>query len=115
MRTIIAGSRVITDYSIVETAVAQSGFKDQITEVVSGTAPGVDQLGEQWARAHEIPISRFPANWQQFGKRAGYVRNSKMAENADALIAVWDGKSKGTKHMIDTATRRGMTCFVYMI
>lgn len=99
MRVIIAGSRTITDLETVVRCIEESGF--ELREVVSGTAKGVDQLGEQWARALGIPIARFPADWETHGKRAGYLRNIDMGEYADALIAVWDGESKGTKHMID--------------
>ncbi len=55
-----------------------------------------------------VPIKKFPANWTAYGMSAGYKRNQQMAENADALIALWDGESKGTKHMIDIATQKGL-------
>ena len=89
MKTIIAGSRGITDIKLVGKAVKESGFA--ITEVVSGTARGVDQLGEQWARNNHVPIRRFPAKWDTFGKSAGYRRNEEMADYADSLIALWEG------------------------
>lgn len=50
-------------------------------------------------------LTIFPANWAEFGKYAGYIRNYDMGKNADMLIAFWDGKSKGTSHMIDIAER----------
>lgn len=111
MRTIIAGSRGITDYQAVCDAVIESGF--DITVAVSGTARGVDQLGERWARGHGVPVDRFPAQWDRDGKSAGYKRNVVMAILSDALIALWDGKSRGTKHMIDEAKRRGLRVYVY--
>lgn len=110
MKVIVAGSREITDASIVADAIAASGF--EVTEVVSGTARGVDKLGEAWARARKIPITPFPANWNQLGKAAGVLRNAEMAKYADALVAIWDGESPGTKHMIDEATRRGLRVHV---
>jgi len=110
MRTIIAGGRGITDILEVYRAVVSSGF--HITTVISGAAAGVDRLGESFARAHNIPVHLYPANWDAHGRRAGFLRNSEMAKNADALIAVWDGKSPGTKHMIDEATRYGLKVFV---
>lgn len=106
MRTIIAGSRGVTDYTLVEEAVAQSGFT--ITEVVSGCARGVDKLGEEWASLHQVPVKRFPANWDLLGKSAGFIRNEEMGDYADALIAVWSYGSHGTKHMIEVATKRGL-------
>lgn len=114
MKVIIAGSRDIADYSVVEHAVIKSGF-EEITEVVSGCARGVDFLGEQWALNNNIPIRSFPAEWAMFGKSAGYIRNGKMAQYADALIAVWDGKSKGTKNMIDLARERNLQVYIHLV
>lgn len=111
MKTIIAGSRTIKDYLIVENAIKESGFK--ITQVVSGCAPGVDKLGEKWAVKHGVPIKEFPANWDEYGKAAGPIRNQQMAEYAEALIAVWDGVSTGTEDMIKKAQRKGLKGFVY--
>jgi alkanesulfonate monooxygenase SsuD/methylene tetrahydromethanopterin reductase-like flavin-dependent oxidoreductase (luciferase family) len=57
--------------------------------------------GLKWAEQLGVKVARFPADWDTYGKRAGYLRNEQMAEYADALFAIWDGESKGTKHMID--------------
>jgi threonine/homoserine efflux transporter RhtA len=103
MKVIIAGSRGITEYGIVALAVALSGF--EVTEVVSGTARGVDLLGERWAALNGVPVAKFPADWTRLGKRAGHERNWEMARYAEALIAVWDGHSAGTKSMIKIAER----------
>ena len=110
MKTIIAGSREITDIKYVEQAIEESGFT--ITEVFSGTARGVDLLGESWALANQIPIKRYKADWNKHGKKAGILRNIAMVNYADALIAVWDGESKGTKHCIDEAKRKGLKVYV---
>lgn len=75
------------------------------TEIVSGTARGADLLGEKYATENEIQIKRFPADWNRFGKSAGYKRNEEMANYADACICFWDGKSRGTKSMIDLAEK----------
>ena len=111
MKTIIAGSRGVTHAEIVEKAILLSQF--DITEVVSGTARGVDQLGEAWAEKNHIPIRRFPADWDTFGKSAGMIRNKQMAEYADALIAIWDGESKGTLNMIHVANRLGLKVYIH--
>lgn len=110
MKTIIAGSRSINDYAAVVDAVARCGW--EVTEVVSGTASGVDRLGESYATINKLPCSKFPAQWQLLGKSAGYKRNEQMADYAEALIAIWDGESKGTKHMIDIATAKGLKVFI---
>jgi hypothetical protein len=75
-----------------------------LSEVISGTATGVDKLGEQWANAKNIPIKRMPADWS-IGKHAGHVRNREMAEYADFAIILWDGQSPGTKGMIKEMKR----------
>lgn len=110
MRVIIAGSRAITDYATLCHAVQQSGFS--ISRVFSGMATGVDTLAIRYAREHGLPLDPFPAQWNKFGRSAGYRRNAQMAENADALIAVWDGTSPGTRHMIDVANAQVLKVFV---
>lgn len=113
MKVIIAGSRGITDYKEVLRAIVDADF--DITEVVSGGARGVDRLGEHYARLQKIPIKRFTPEWKcevGFNPRAGLDRNVEMAGYADALIAIWDDKSKGTKHMIEVARRAGLQVFV---
>lgn len=100
MKIIIAGSRSITQPKIVDDAIQQSGWVNEITEVVSGCALGPDKFGEMWARRNKIPVKRFPALWYKYGKEAGHYRNKQMAEYADKLIAVWDGKSTGTHNML---------------
>lgn len=111
MRVIIAGTRTITDPAIIAEAIALAGF--DVTEVVSGGARGVDRLGEAWARARGIRVRVFPAEWARYGRRAGPVRNRTMAEHADALIAIWDGASRGTAVMIDAARARGLAIYVH--
>ena len=113
MRVIIAGSRTITNLALVRVAMTQSGLTP--TRVVSGTARGADMLGEMWANENGVPVVRYPADWDGLGKRAGYVRNRLMADNADALVALWDGCSKGTKDMIETARLKGLEVYVAML
>lgn len=110
MKTIIAGSRSITDYSIVCRAIEAVPW--EITEVVSGTARGVDRLGERWAKENNILLKKFPASWDIYGKIAGLVRNQKMADYANALLAVWDGKSSGTCDMIKRAEKHGLKVLI---
>lgn len=109
-RVIVAGSRDFTDYELLkrklDVILANKSPKD-IT-IVSGTARGADQLGERYATERGYNIARFPADWDTFGKSAGHRRNAQMADNADALIAFWDGKSRGTGGMIDIAKKRDL-------
>ncbi len=103
MKVVVAGSRTIHDYGMVEYAIKKSGFK--ITELVSGGAEGVDQLGEIYAKQNDIPIKRFIPDWDKYGRKAGLLRNEEMAKYADAVIVVWDGKSNGTRHMVNQAKK----------
>jgi hypothetical protein len=103
MKVIIAGSRDIQDYTLVEEAVVTSGF--EITEVVCGMARGIDLLGKEWAKKNSKLCTEFPARWQQYGNAAGPFRNLEMGKYADALIAIWNQKSVGTKHMISVMQR----------
>lgn len=86
-----------------------------ITEVVSGGAKGVDTLGETWAIKNGVSIKRFPAEWEKYGISAGHIRNRKMGDYADALIAIWDGNSKGTKGMIDYAKEKKLKAFIFIL
>ena len=113
MKVIIAGSRSVNNYHSVLGAIRESGFN--ISEVVSGGAKGADSLGEKWAGQYNRDLKVFPAKWDEFGKSAGYRRNIEMADYADALIAVWDGESRGTRHMIDTAVDKGLKVHVFRI
>jgi hypothetical protein len=110
MKTIIAGSRNLTDYKLIQEAVTESEF--DITRVVVGGARGIDQLAEEWARKNFVKFTVYYPNWNTEGKAAGYIRNEKMVDNADALIAIWDGESKGTAHMIDIARKYGLQVYV---
>lgn len=86
-----------------------------VTEVVSGTARGVDRCGETWARSRGISVARMFAEWGTHGHAAGLLRNEDMARYADALVALWDGHSTGTRHMICTMLALGkpVRAFVY--
>lgn len=110
-RVIIAGSRSCSEDC--------TKLKDKInkimfnmdpydTEIVSGTCKGGDILGENYAKDNGIDIVQFPADWKQYGKKAGYLRNEQMAEYGTHLIALWDGNSNGTKNMIKQAKEKGL-------
>ena len=101
MRTIVAGSRTITEYCQVVQAIEAAPW--QVTVILSGTAKGVDSLGERYAREKGLVLERYFPNWARFGSSAGFIRNEEMAGLADALVAIWDGRSKGTANMINLA------------
>ena len=110
-RVIIAGTRDFDDYGLLcrhTDYMLSDKRKTRRIVIVSGTAKGADALGEQYARERGYQIRRYPADWDRYGKAAGPLRNDLMARNADALIAYWDGRSPGTKNMIDTARNYGL-------
>lgn len=98
MKLIIAGSRTV-QASPNEIYALCKHYNLNPTEIVSGTARGMDQCGEAFAKEVKLPVARFPADWDQYGKVAGFKRNSQMAIYADALLLIWDGKSNGSAHM----------------
>lgn len=112
MKTIIAGSRTASIEDVMK-ALELCPFTSEITEVVSGCARGADSYGEMLAEEFKTPVKRFPAEWEKYGRGAGHIRNSQMAEYAEALIAVWDGQSTGTKNMISQAEKRGLKVFIH--
>jgi len=107
LKVIIAGSRDFNDYQLLENLVnmyLQRYSTDQI-EIVSGGARGADRLGERYAQSREIALKVMPADWDTYGKSAGYRRNEEMAQYATHCIVFWDGESRGTQHMINLANQ----------
>ena len=117
-RIIVAGSRDFNDYLLLQTKLTDYllPLTDGEIEIISGTARGADTLGEQYESAHNLKCVKFPATWADYGKRAGYIRNGEMAKYASeehgVLFAFWDGKSSGTKHMINFAYKYGLEVHV---
>jgi hypothetical protein len=114
MKVIIAGSREIEAINV-DAAVNASGFRDEIKEVVSGGAMGVNMAGEDWAAMSQIPAKVFAADWSRFGKSADIKRNEQMVEYADALVLIWNGKSTGIRSLRDTALRHGLKVYVHTV
>ena len=85
----------------------------QPTIVLCGDARGADTFGASWAGMNNIPVEHYPAEWDKHGKAAGLIRNEEMIKNANAMIAIWDGNSPGTKHAIETAQRYGLHVYVH--
>lgn len=129
MVTIIAGGRDVVGYHLIELAMAQCGWTP--TEVVNGCARGADALGKLWAKNNGIPVKDFNPNWEdlsrpdaiirtnKYGRKydayAGIRRNHEMGDYAEAAIVLWDGKSKGSKDMIDYATKKGLKVFIFRV
>ncbi len=101
LKVIVAGSRDFNDYKILKEKLDFYLQNHENIEIVSGTARGADKLGERYAKEKELKVKRFPADWKKHGKKAGYLRNEDMAKYATHAVIFWDGKSKGTGHMIN--------------
>lgn len=115
MKVVIAGCRDFNNYKRLKHDLNLFRKTTNVEEIVSGGCRGADLLGEKYAKENNIPIKRFPANWEAYGKKAGPIRNEEMAEYADCLIAYWDSKSRGTKNMIETMRKKGKPYLVYLV
>ena len=109
IKVIIAGTRDFDNYELLkqkmDKLLAGRVRNNEKIIIISGTARGADKLGERYAREKGYKVERYPADWNKYGKRAGYIRNEQMAKVADACVCFWDEQSKGTKHMIDLAKK----------
>ncbi|MEM9450537.1 MAG: DUF2493 domain-containing protein [Cyanobacteria bacterium P01_E01_bin.6] len=110
IRCIIAGSRSFGDYGLLKSRCDRIFSNTSLSdlEIVSGTANGADKLGERYAQERNIPIKLMPADWSNHGKRAGPMRNQAMAKYATHAVVFWDGRSRGTKNMIELADAKGL-------
>ena len=109
-KLIVAGGRDFADYAKLELvlfALNSYALADKNISIVSGMAKGADQMAYHFAKENQIKCYAYPANWDKYGKSAGYVRNAEMAKESDGLLAFWDGVSKGTKNMIETMQKAG--------
>ena len=111
-RVIVAGSRTFTDQSRLDEILTNLDIEFGIETIVCGEAKGADLMGKAWGVSNRKLIHSFPAQWDRYGRGAGFKRNIEMSRNADMLVAFWDNKSKGTKHMIDTALAEDLVVFV---
>lgn len=111
-RIIVAGSRDIEDYSLIKVTLDNYIKDSKDFVIVSGVARGVGELGERYAKENGLECVQYLANWDAYGKKASYVRNTEMANNADTLIAFWDVESNGTRNMINIAKKNGLKVFV---
>lgn len=107
-RVIIAGSRGFSDYELLKNRLDYLLQNKRDVTIISGTARGAAQLGEKYAAERGYEVERHPADWDKHVKSAGYRRNAEMAEHSDALVVFWDGQSRGTQHMINLATEKGL-------
>ena len=111
-KVIIAGSRGFSNYKLLKeqcNKYLRDKRQNSNIVVISGNARGADTLGEKYAKEEGFDLEVYPAQWDKYGKSAGFRRNEQMGNIADALIAFWDGKSHGTKHMIDIMKEKNLS------
>ncbi len=109
-RVVIAGCRDYTDYDNAKKYIdyyIKNIRKENDIIIVSGCANGADAIGERYAKENGLRVEKYPAEWGKYGKSAGPKRNEQMARVCDFVICFWDGKSKGTKSMIESAKKYG--------
>lgn len=105
-KVIVAGGRDFNDYILLSQTLdhlLSEVNQTRLIEIVYGKAKGADTLGEHYAHQCGYAVKEFPADWDNLGKSAGYIRNKQMAQYADAAVCFWNGESKGTQHMINLA------------
>ena len=109
-KVIVAGCRDFADYELLKEKCDfyLQNKKPENIVIVSGHASGADTLAERYAQERGYELKTFPADWKANGRAAGPIRNAKMASVAHTLIAFWNGKSRGTKNMIDTAKKHNL-------
>ena len=119
-RIIVCGGSKFDEYSLLESSLNKifKEYSNDTIEIVSGHAKGADSLGERYANGHNLKCTIFEANWKQYGRAAGPIRNSQMLEYAKQenpmVIAFWNGESHGTKDTINKAKKLNIRCEVIM-
>lgn len=117
VRLVIFGSRNASKQNVYD---AIKAFRQQypasqyeIIEEINGCAAGADSFGAYYAKMAGYPVKEFPAEWNKYGKSAGFRRNTEMAEYADIGLCVWNGSSHGSQHMMSEMKRLGKPYFLY--
>ena len=112
MKIAVIGSRGFNDYELLKYKLDKIHERKPITIIVSGGAKGADKLGEKWAKENNIETLIFYPDWNQYGKKAGFLRNEDIIKNSDAVVACWDGESRGTQHSIKLSKRFNKPCLI---
>ena len=112
MKLAVVGSRNFSDYELLKSKLDLIHKRKPITLIVSGGAKGADSLSERWAKENNIPTKIFIPDWNKFGKKAGFLRNEDIIKNSDAVIAFWDGESRGTLSSINLAEKYKKSCLI---
>ena len=109
MRVAVIGSRAITVENL------QDYLQEGTTKIISGGAKGVDTCAREYAASNNIPLTEFKPEYDRYGRGAPLKRNITIIEKADIVLAFWDGKSRGTKYVIDACEERQIPVKVYIM
>jgi len=113
MKLAIVGSRTLRQKEVLQ-VIGQviTKAKNKIDTVITGGANGVDSIAEYYAKNHNIGVEVYYPVYSRHGKRAPLIRNNEIIKNSNAMLAIWDGESKGTKYTTDKAKKAGMAVMV---
>ena len=112
MKLAVVGSRNFSDYELLKSKLDLIHKRKPITLIVSGGAKGADSLSERWAKENNVETLIFLPDWNKYGKKAGFLRNEDIIKNSDAVVAAWNGISKGTEHSINIAKKYNKSCLI---
>ena len=115
-KIIVAGGRDFTDRDRIRNICRIyfcNSWLNAADVLISGGCRGADALAQEWAENSGFDFILHPADWDKHGRAAGPIRNRQMAQDGNMLIAFWDGKSRGTKNMIEEALKAGLEVHVY--
>ena len=117
-KVIVADGRDFADYAYLKEKLDEvfgslGDLDSHPIEIISGMAKGADTLGIRYAEEHKLTMVLYPANWKKYPRMAGILRNMNMLVTATHLVAFWDGKSHGTKHMIEIAKAKGIPVWIF--
>lgn len=110
MRVAVVGSRQVNDEVLKQILLV---LPVSTSEIISGGADGVDALAAQVAELLEIPLKTFLPDYETYGKRAPLIRNLKIVDYADEVLAFWDGRSHGTRHIVGECIKRQKPVRIY--
>lgn len=112
-RLAVVGTRWFEDFDLFVKILDRLRLVKEIDVIISGGAEGVDSMAEHYAEVNGIPTEIYLAEWDKYGKGAGFIRNKIIWDNSDIGLAIWDGKSKGTAHSFDIAKKQGKDLYIY--
>ena len=107
MRVAVIGSRGLQVNHL------EDYLPEGVTEIVSGGAKGIDTCAKDYALRHGLKLTEFLPEYKKYGRGAPLRRNVAIIEYADLVLAFWDGRSRGTKYVIDNCKKRNIPAAVY--